>query len=202
MSKADDVFNLSQGNLIKKYNEVAWIGDDGIKKSREPNDFYPTPPEAIYPLLEREKFVGEIWECACGDGAISKILQEKGHQTYSSDLIDRGFGDPHIDFLLSDRKTNNIITNPPFKSAMEFVYKANELCSDKFAFLCRINFLEGVARSKMFKTTPLKQVYFFSRRITFIHPELKSKTHGGGMLAFAWFVFEKGYQDKPTIDWI
>ena len=207
MTRVDDVLNLTQGNLLKKFNKnsknnLAWIGDDGIKRSREVNDFYPTPPEGFLPLLDHEEFNGNIWECACGDGAISKILIEKGYNVYSSDLIDRNYGDVGIDFLKSNKKVDNIITNPPFKLAMDFVYKANELCKYKFAFLCRINFLEGVARGKMFEEMPLKNVYIFKRRITFIHPELKFKTHGGGMLAFAWFVFEKGYENKPMINWI
>ena len=195
MGKIDQILSATKNNK-------AWIGDDGSKRTREKNDFYPTPLGGILPLLEREKFEGNIWECACGDGAISKVLTEKGYETYSSDLFDRGFGEIGIDFLKSDKKFDNIVTNPPFKLAMDFVYKANELATKKYAFLCRINFFEGVARSKMFRSTPLKKVYIFSRRITFIHPELKHKTHGGGMLAFAWFIWEKGYEGKPYIDWI
>ena len=63
--------------------------------------------------------------------------------------------------LFEIKKVDNIITNPPFKLAMDFVYKANELCKYKFVFLCRINFLEGVARGKMFEEMPLKNVYIF-----------------------------------------
>jgi len=195
MGKADDILNISQGN------KVAWIGD-GKPENRQKEDFYPTPPEAIYSLLEREQFIGNIWECACGDGAISKILKEKKYNVYSSDLIDRGYGDTGIDFLKTYRRTDNIITNPPFKLGTEFVYQACHLASKKVAMLCRINFLEGVARGKMFKNTPLKNVYVFSRRITFINPDSGKKSHGGGMLAFAWFIWEKDYNGKPTIDWI
>ena len=195
MGKADDILNISQGN------KVAWIGD-GKPENRQKEDFYPTPPEATYSLLDREKFIGNIWECACGDGAISKILEEKKYNVYSSDLIDRGYGDTGIDFLKTYRRTDNIITNPPFKLGTEFVYQACHLASKKVAMLCRINFLEGVARGKMFKNTPLKNVYVFSRRITFINPDSGKKSHGGGMLAFAWFIWEKDYNGKPTIDWI
>jgi hypothetical protein len=195
MSKADDILNISQGN------KVAWIGD-GKPENRQKEDFYPTPPEATYSLLDREKFIGNIWECACGDGAISKILKEKKYNVYSSDLFDRGYGDTGIDFLKTYKKTDNIITNPPFKLGTEFVYQACHLASKKVAMLCRINFLEGVARGKMFRNTPLKNVYVFSRRITFINPDSGKKSHGGGMLAFAWFIWEKGYDNKPTIDWI
>ena len=195
MGKADDILNISQGN------KVAWIGD-GKPENRQKEDFYPTPPEATYSLLDREKFIGNIWECACGDGAISKILEEKKYNVYSSDLIDRGYGHTGIDFLRTYRRTDNIITNPPFKLGTEFVYQACHLASKKVAMLCRINFLEGVARGKMFKNTPLKNVYVFSRRITFINPDSGKKSHGGGMLAFAWFIWEKDYNGKPTIDWI
>ena len=195
MSKADDILNISQGN------KIAWIGD-GKPENRQKDDFYPTPPEATYSLLDREKFIGSIWECACGNGAISKILKEKKYNVYSSDLIDRGYGDTGIDFLKTYRRTDNIITNPPFKLGTEFVYQACHLASKKVAMLCRINFLEGVARGKMFRNTPLKNVYVFSRRITFINPDSGKKSHGGGMLAFAWFIWEKGYDNKPTIDWI
>ena len=195
MGKADDILNISQGN------KVAWIGD-GKPENRQKEDFYPTPPEATYSLLDREKFIGNIWECACGDGAISKILEEKKYNVYSSDLIDRGYGDTGIDFLKTYKRTDNIITNPPFKLGTEFVYQACHLASKKVAMLCRINFLEGVARGKMFRNTPLKNVYVFSRRITFINPDSGKKSHGGGMLAFAWFIWEKGYDNKPTIDWI
>ena len=195
MGKADDILNISQGN------KLAWIGD-GKPENRQKEDFYPTPPEATYSLLDREKFIGNIWECACGDGAISKILEEKKYNVYSSDLIDRGYGHTGIDFLKTYRRTDNIITNPPFKLGTEFVYQACHLASKKVAMLCRINFLEGVARGKMFKNTPLKNVYVFSRRITFINPDSGKKSHGGGMLAFAWFIWEKDYNGKPTIDWI
>ena len=195
MGKADDILNISQGN------KVAWIGD-GKPENRQKEDFYPTPPEATYSLLDREKFIGNIWECACGDGAISKILEEKKYNVYSSDLIDRGYGHTGIDFLKTYRRTDNIITNPPFKLGTEFVYQACHLASKKVAMLCRINFLEGVARGKMFKNTPLKTVYVFSRRITFTNPDTKKKSHGGGMLAFAWFIWENGYNKKPQIEWI
>ena len=42
--------------------------------------------------MDRQKFEGNIWECACGDGAMSKVMIENGYEVYSSDLIDRGYG--------------------------------------------------------------------------------------------------------------
>ena len=60
--------------------------------------FYPTPPEATQALLDREKFIGNVYECACGDGAMSKVLIKNGYNVYSSDLIDRGYGKTKLDF--------------------------------------------------------------------------------------------------------
>ena len=65
---------------------------------RQKDDFYPTPPEAVEALLSVEKFIGDIWEPACGDGAISKVLEVE-HNVVSSDLNDYGFGKSGVDFF-------------------------------------------------------------------------------------------------------
>jgi hypothetical protein len=62
-------------------------------------DFFPTPRWASFALIENEKFNGEIWECACGDGAMSHVLEETGQPVRSSDLYDRGFGESGVDFF-------------------------------------------------------------------------------------------------------
>lgn len=59
--------------------------------ARQADDFYSTPRSAIEQLLGVEAFEGSIWEPACGDGAISRVLQERGHAVISTDLVDRGW---------------------------------------------------------------------------------------------------------------
>jgi hypothetical protein len=77
-------------------------------------------------LLAVEKFNGGIWEPACGDGSISKELEAAGYAVHSTDLIDRGYGTGGVDFLLDYRTSaDNIVTNPPFKFAEEFVRLMN-----------------------------------------------------------------------------
>ncbi len=49
-------------------------------------DFYPTPRWATYALIESERFKGEIWEPACGDGSMSEVLAETGSKIASSDF--------------------------------------------------------------------------------------------------------------------
>src|ERR1044071_4511210 len=83
-------------------------------------DFFPTPRWATFALIESEKFIGDIWECACGDGAMSRVLEECG-SVYSSDLYKRGYGDHGLDFLEPSRSADNIITNPPYNCAEGFV---------------------------------------------------------------------------------
>ena len=45
-------------------------------------------------------FRGDIYEPCCGQGHISKVLIENGYNVFSSDLVDRGYGTPRIDFLM------------------------------------------------------------------------------------------------------
>lgn len=60
--------------------------------SRAENDYYATDPRAVELLLEKEEFSNNIWECACGEGHISKALKQNGYEVLSTDLIDRGYG--------------------------------------------------------------------------------------------------------------
>ena len=50
----------------------------------------------------------------------------------------------------------DIITNPPYKYAKEFVEKALEVIpkGNKVAMFLKLQFLEGKARRKMFETSP------------------------------------------------
>lgn len=57
---------------------------------RETFDYYATDPKAVEMLLEMETFAPVIWEPACGEGHISKVLQAHGHEVISTDLIYRG----------------------------------------------------------------------------------------------------------------
>jgi hypothetical protein len=168
----------------------------GKQLDRVKDDFYPTPNYVIDALLNRETFEGEIWEPACGDGAISKVLKSRGHTVFSSDLIDRNYGDAHFDFLLSHRKTDNIITNPPFNIGTKFTVHALDLASRKVAIFNKLSFLEGKERrDRIYSLNKLKTVYVFSQRVTF-------NQGSGGMLAFAWFVFDKEYNGDATLKFI
>lgn len=164
-------------------------------------DFYPTPRWATFALIDNEPFQGDIWECACGDGAMSEVLEETGSRIHSSDLYDRGYGEIGHDFLITRRQHRNIITNPPYHSAEGFVATALKQAEGKFALLLRLAFLEGANRARtIFHVHPPSRVWVFSERITFYPKGMKAV--GSGTTAYAWHVWDKDHFGPTEIAWI
>jgi hypothetical protein len=164
----------------------------------DPNDFYPTPAYATWALLENEEFGTTVWEPACGDGAISRVLRAAGYRVISSDLVGRGYGQVE-DFLTSRRRVESIVTNPPYKLAEEFVRLALRLSTHKVAMLVRLSFLESQGRYDLFQETPLKAVYVFSRRVSLYRGGISKKQ--GGVVAYAWCVWQHGFRGEPRLRW-
>ena len=193
-------------------NSVSLItGGKSKTWQREKHDFYATPEETTRAILDVLVLKGSILEPACGMGHISKVLKEyyPENEIISTDLIDRGFGEGGIDFLnhdYGDWKVDNIITNPPFKFAKEFVEKGLELANDKVIMLMKIQFLESQGRKEFLENSPLKYVYCFSERQATMRNgwELNPKTGKpwSTALFLAWFVWEKGYEGEPIIRWL
>lgn len=172
-------------------------------ENRHKDDFHVTPPEGTRALLSVEEFEGSIWEPACGDGAISKVLKDAGYLVFSTDLVDRGFGSGGIDFLLPmHQRADNIITNPPFKHMQEFVELGLERSRHKLALLARLAFLEGMKRKPMFESTPLARVWVFSKRLAIPRAGYDTSVKQNGMIAFAWFVWDHSHEGPPTLGWI
>jgi hypothetical protein len=164
-------------------------------------DFFPTPRWATLALTDNESFDGEIWDPACGDGAMARVLAETGNAVVSTDLYDRGFGEPGHDFLTATRKVANIVTNPPYNCAEGFVRQGTKLATAKLALLLRLAFLEGVNRANtIFAGTPPARVWVFSERLTFYMRG--AKRSGGGTTAYAWFVWDKLAGPGTQLRWI
>ena len=178
----------------------AIVGDR--KEGRPLHDFYPTPPELTQALLLRESFSNRVLEPACGDGAISRVLEAHGYQVFSSDVEYRGYGVPEsLDFLNTQYACGDIVTNPPFKLANRFIEHAmHDLTVRKMALLMKLSALESQSRKPLLERY-LQRVYVFSERVSFFRNG-KPESNNGGMLAFAWFIF---YQDKvgdAVVRWI
>jgi hypothetical protein len=163
-------------------------------------DFFPTPAWAVHALVENERFEGEIWECACGDGAMARVLKGAGHKVRATDLYPRGYGKSGVDFLSATRPSDNIVTNPPYNCAEAFVAQGLKLARKKFALLLRLAFLEGANRAEtIFLKTPPARVWVFSERITFY---MKGATQtGSGTTAYAWFVWDKTARGGTELRW-
>lgn len=63
------------------------------EQDREQYDYYATDPAAVDYLLSAGVSLSQhLWECACGEGHLSKRLTALGYDVKSTDLIYRGFG--------------------------------------------------------------------------------------------------------------
>lgn len=172
------------------------------KGEREVNDYYATEPKAVELLLQKENFSSIILEPSCGEGHISRVLLDNGYAVKSSDLIDRGFGEVK-DFFEVDEFCGDIITNPPYKVALDFVKHSLDIIPEgsKVAMFLKLQFLEGKARKEFYKENPPKKIYVASGRLICAkNGEFEKYTSSA--VAYAWFIWEKGYKGSPKIDWI
>lgn len=180
------------------------------EKEREENDYYATDPHSLKIFLEALKrdeieLHKNIWECACGEGHLSRVLEDEGYYVYSSDLIDRGYTDNLIDFLEVQEKDlkTDILTNPPYKYAQDFVNKGLQIIEGGYfvVMLLKIQFLEGQKRQELFKQKNLKYVYVNSSRQTcYINGDMSKKMSSAS--CYCWYIWQKGYSGEPTIRWI
>lgn len=177
-------------------------------REREQHDFYATDPESTNLMLSKITLNGNILEPNCGEGHISEVLKQKGYSVYSTDLIDRGYGEEvGIDFLTHDygKKFDNVVMNPPFKDIELFINKALEVSNDKVVVFARLQLLESVRRKAMFESTPIKVVLVHSSRQCAWKNGSPTDENGkkwASTQAYAWFVWEHGYEGKPEIEWI
>jgi hypothetical protein len=132
------------GNSRSVYGTIG--ASNHTDKEREENDYYATSPKAVELLLEKETFSEKIWECASGEDHIAKVLRKHGHTVRCTDIIDRTGHTIVEDFLKSPVAWyGDIITNPPYKYAQEFVEHAlwSVQYGNKVAMYLKLTFLEG-----------------------------------------------------------
>lgn len=177
------------------------------ESEREQNDYYATEPKAVELLLDEEKFSNVIWEPACGGGYISEVLKKHGYEVISTDLIDRGYGEGNKDFFEFTSPVDvDIITNPPYKIAKEFVEHALEVITEghKVAMFLKLTFLESKKRRELFEKYPPKVIYVSSSRLQCAkNGDFETYKKGTGTaIAYAWYVWEKGFKGDPIIKWI
>ena len=173
------------------------------EKDRETNDYYATQPIAVEKLLNYYELPHCIWEPACGEGHISKVLVENGFEVISQDLVDRGYGEGGVDFFKQDKApfsdNHAIVTNPPYKYACDFVKHAIELSPVVVMYL-KTTFLESQRRyDEIFSKYRPKWMFQFVRRYGCMKNGIFD---GDGAVAYAWYVWERDYNGDTMIRWI
>jgi len=166
------------------------------------HDLYETPAVAVRALLEAETLPRCIWEPACGRGAIARLLVAAGHRVYASDLIDYGYGTPGINFLTAREAPSGaeaIVTNPPYKDADEFVRRAIAL-APLVVMLLRLSYLEATCRTDILECSGLMRVHVFRNRLPMMHRDGWRGRKNVSAMAFAWFIWKRGYPGRPTIN--
>ena len=190
---------------MSKRNIFTTIGaSNHTENIRETNDYYASEPKAMQVLLNVEQFNNNIWECACGEKHLANELTKSGYNVRCSDIVNRCDNEV-LDFLSEDNTKwdGDIITNPPFKYALEFAKKGLEIIpkGNKLALFLKLQFLEGKTRKAFFTEYPPKFVYVSSSRLNCAkNGDFDKYKHSA--LSYCWFVWEKGYKGDTIIKWI
>jgi hypothetical protein len=171
--------------------------------AKDPFGFYIEPEWVDARLFAVEAFDGIVEDRACGLGRIPDAARRAGHRTRATDIVDRGYSgfDGLADFLQSDRRTDNIVTNPPYQHCHAFALHALKLATRKVAMIWLARRLNA---AHWLRQTPLKKIYLISPRPSMPpgHVILAGEKPGGGQQDFVWLVWEHGYAGAPTVHWL
>jgi len=182
---------------------------------RSNRDFYATPSWVTEALLKHVDFRGKVWEPCCGDGAMSGVLAAHGLDVVSSDIADRGFGTPGVDFLGCTEVPEGcrcIVTNPPYgdtgtpvgqeKSAvamLKFLRHAMHLTESvqgQLALLVRLQWIAGRHASEMLSSGPFAATIVLNRRIQWFQMGADTKT---AQHHHAWVVLDWGVRPAAPV---
>lgn len=176
---------------------------------REGQDFYATPAWVTEALLRHITLRGPVWEPCCGDGAMSTVLEAAGHQVISTDLMDRGFGTPGVDFLQCRQvpgECRSIVTNPPYgdtgshagqsrsPAAMRnFLSHALALTASvqgQLALLVRLQWIAGRRVADIMSAAPFAAVFVLTQRIRWFDMGVDTNA---AQHHHAWVVFDHAH---------
>ncbi len=182
---------------------------------RDKLDWYIEPEFVTTGLLNVERFVGGIWDPACGGGNIMRAAQSSNNRGffYGTDLVDRGapFFHRTLNFLDYDGPAlaPNIICNPPYFRAAgteAFIRKALALATGKVAVFTDVRFITGSGRANgIFSEHPPHRIWMITPR-----PSCPPGAYlasggkaGGGTADYVWLIFDLTAPKTDTrFDWL
>ena len=182
-------------------------------KERQNEDFYATDPVATEWLLKLENIHDVVIDNSVGEGDLMFPIIKSGRKVIGFDIVNRFSQPPDFEFrnenwldFNPDKLINaDIIFNPPYKLAQEFVEHSINLVEDgrKVCAFLKLQFLEGKKRKELFEKYPPKIVYVSSSRILCAKNAdfTGMREAGGSAVAYCWYVWEKGYKGETLIKW-
>lgn len=172
----------------------------GRGKERHERDFYETPEHAVAALLRHVDVGtrGQVFEPGCGTGAIGDALQNltkrrgwwRGcdiDQPSVDACTERGLSADCWDFLSKPAEPGDIVMNPPYKLAAEFIRHALATSDDsaKVCALLRLNFL-GSSRRRLDLVGPKSRL---ARVVVLAHRPSFTGNGKTDACEYAWFVW-------------
>lgn len=190
----------------------------GRKNNGDQYDFYETPKWATEKALEAMLMDGllnkyeEVYEPCVGAGAISDVLETYGFENLKrSDIQAAEYikGEQGIDvYDIEDEVCDVVFTNPPYnlmtlkeKHGGSMLKEFLRISRHKVILLLNIFFLSSRERKELLENSHLRHIYIHSDRVT-MYPFGDEAPQNGGTKMYAWFVWDKDYDGKPTLSWI
>ncbi len=162
-------------------------------KDRRELDYYPTPPEVTHALMDFLKLPRDliVWEPACGEGHMSKVIESYGHEVISTDIRYTDYGTGGVDYLTAKPVScDAIITNPPFKQSAEFIRKAIYE-APIVGMLLKSQYWHAAKRADLFDKYPPAWVLPLTWRPDFLF----GSKGGAPTMECIWTVWERGQTD-------
>jgi hypothetical protein len=178
-------------------------------EAKDSLDDFPTPPWATRALLkhiiETDNNLSELTalEPACGRGHMAQALREYFSYVHASDIHDYGFGQKanFLSNLYPAEGYDWVITNPPFRLAEDFIYRAMPIARRGVAVLVRTVFIESVGRyNRLFSQLPPTVVAQFAERVPMVKGRVDKKASTA--TGYAWIVWEKNNCHNPRLAWV
>lgn len=167
------------------------LANSSTNNNRRKLDFYPTPPDVTHALMQ---FLAmeqcHIWEPACGDGAMAKVIAEYRHDIWASDIRETGYGNGGVDFLTAHHECDAIITNPPFALSERFILHALPQ-AEMVAMVLKSQYWHAAKRQLLFEKHPPAYVLPLTWRPDFMDGE----RGGAPTMDVLWTVWKRGTTD-------
>lgn len=194
-------------NLVRETARAFRMGPQ-IAPHRAAYEFYPTPPEATRALLSAETFEGSIWEPACGEGHISRVLEAHTYSVVSTDLVDYGFGQSGRDFL-AERKplAKHIVTNPPYGRGLADAFAKHALAltaetGGSVAMLMNLTGLCHPLRHDFYVGQPPAVIYCLDECVCWPYGDPARATTSIAKQRYCWIVWKSGHRGHTRLAWL